>query len=132
MDPPRIEAENSTHLKVSWKPPLHPNGPIDFYIIEWHEEGQNVTSDANEKIKVSGEHSIFIDLKCSRLEDGGLKYLFYIRAANFKNGTSLLGPLSEPTQATACIMSQGNLIAFYNIKIRSFMHQLTQATPNQK
>ena len=102
MEPPRIEEENSTHFTVSWAAPSIPNGPIDFYVIEWRSERQNGSSISNNTLVVSGATSVMLDVKCPSLGDEGIKYLFYVRAVNRKNDKKLYGPLSKSTQAKAC------------------------------
>ncbi|KFM74109.1 Cytokine receptor, partial [Stegodyphus mimosarum] len=108
MDPPRIEPVNSTHLRVKWSHPINPNGPIDFYDVQWMPVEVNDSSYHNtvERIHVKSL-STFVKPKCSKLGSGGIKYLFYIRAANQKNGINLYSPLSEPTETTACNISEG-------------------------
>lgn len=107
MEPPRIEPENSTHIKISWTAPIIPNGPIDFYLIKWHPEKQNATAGSNNTLEVFGATSVILDVKCPFLGDEGTKYLFYVKAGNIKDGTKLYGPFSEPTQFKACQMSEG-------------------------
>ncbi|GFT34900.1 phosphatidylinositol phosphatase PTPRQ [Nephila pilipes] len=105
MDPPRIENVNETHIKVSWNMPSNPNGPIDFFDIQWQQEVGNETS--NLTVSHNESLSVLIEFKCSNLLDGRNSYLFYIRAINEKNGNLLYGPFSSSTKGTACIMSQG-------------------------
>ncbi|PRD32262.1 UNVERIFIED_CONTAM: dome [Trichonephila clavipes] len=105
MDPPRIENVNETHIKVSWNMPSNPNGPIDYFDIQWQQEVGNETS--NQTVSHNNSLSALIEFKCSNLLDGRNSYLFYVRAVNEKNGTLLFGPVSSSTKGTACILSQG-------------------------
>ncbi|KAF8782080.1 Cytokine receptor like protein [Argiope bruennichi] len=105
MDPPRIESVNETHLKVLWTAPVSPNGPVNYYDIQWQQEMGNET--INQTIPWNESSSAFIEFKCSNLLDGGIPYLFSIRAVNEKNGTFFYGPFSNLSKGTACLMSQG-------------------------
>ncbi|XP_013774327.1 protein sidekick-2-like [Limulus polyphemus] len=101
MEEPHIEVINSTAVRIKWSPPDHPNGPVNFYLLnlkwQYRENGSR-----SEFINVPGcKTSVVIPLNCStQLHSPTIS--FSIQAVNLKNNTNLLGPTSPSTQTKMC------------------------------
>lgn len=104
MESPVIEILNTTTVRVRWTSPDEPNGPIDLYLLHI---GWANTTDSGETVynitTVSGSHTLtYFRPDCA--DSGKSKmFSFQIQAANIKNQSLLIGPLSNRTETRLCV-----------------------------
>lgn len=103
MEEPHMEVINSSAVRIKWSRPDHPNGPVNFYLLnlkwQYKENGSR-----SEFFNIPGhETSVVIPLNCStHLHSSTIS--FSIQAVNLKNNTNLLGPSSPSTQTKMCFI----------------------------
>ncbi|XP_072043087.1 receptor-type tyrosine-protein phosphatase F-like [Amphiura filiformis] len=91
---------SSTEISITWKPPLHRNGPIPYYLVE-HRRSSIEPSWHN--TTVSSTH-VTLEVKCG-INEHRFMFDFRVLAVNVddtKNGRLLQGNASETQQYRMC------------------------------
>lgn len=103
MDAPRYDAINETFLRVFWKVPKLPNGPLDMVELKimWRQNNRIKQRFYSFSKWISG-HTIPIDCPILTDEDDLQSYNLTVRAVNVKDGQKLYGSWSERAIVNMC------------------------------
>ncbi|XP_013789401.1 uncharacterized protein LOC106473261 [Limulus polyphemus] len=106
MEGPVIEILNTTTVRVRWTSPEEPNGPVDLYLLHVGWANMQNTTNSGEVVynltTVSGSHTLTYFWPDCAESDKSKMFSFQIQAANIKNQSLLVGPLSNRTETRLC------------------------------